>query len=319
MGECGSPITVTADDRPTASSLRAFVAAARRGSFRAAASELGVTPSAISHQVRALEDRIGAPLFTRAPRRVSLTRTGKRLLRDIGGALDRIGAALARETAAAAAAILRIASLPLFTTVWLAPRLDRFASAYPDIAIEIETSNRLVDLEAEGFDVAIRNADPGGEGYESRKLLDLRARPLCAPEVAAALPAPADLARATLIHISAGRAGWPDWLRLNGVEGLKPRSNLSFDAYPAAIEAAAKGRGVLLGLEPVIWDAPSAAGLVAPFGAVTHSAGAYFAVWRRSARSNAARRDFVAWLFDEMKHDARRLSARSRARRQAAE
>lgn len=309
MDECGSPVVVREPNHPAGSALRAFVAAARRGSFRAAASELGVTPSAVSHQVRALEQRIGGALFLRAPRQVTLTPAGERLFRDIGAALDSIDRSIERESRTARSGALRIASLPLFTTVWLAPRLDRFAATHPDVSIEIESSNRIVDLDAERFDVAIRNADPGGAGYECRKLLDLRARPLCAPQIAATLTTPADLVRVTLIHISAGRAGWPDWLRLNGVEGLEPRANLSFDAYPAAIEAAAKGRGVLLGLEPMIWEAPSARSLVAPFGAVSHSAGAYFAVWRRSARAKPARRDFVAWLFDEMKKDARRLSS----------
>jgi DNA-binding transcriptional LysR family regulator len=314
-GEYGSLVLVAIRDLPPGSALRSFVSAARRGSFRAAASELGVSPSAISHQVRALEERIGAPLFMRTARSVSLTQAGERLLRDIGGALDAINEAIDRETKAATTRVLRISSLPLFTTVWLAPRLDRFASAHPEIAIEIESSNRIVDLEAENVDVAVRNADPGGDGYVSRKLLDLRARPLCATQVATTLKCPGDLANVTLIHISAGRAGWSDWLRLNGVDGLKPRSSLSFDSYPAAIEAAAKGRGVLLGLEPLVWDAPSAAELVAPFGPASHSAGAYFAVWRRSTRSNLARSNFIAWLFDEMKRDARRLSSNGRGGR----
>jgi LysR family glycine cleavage system transcriptional activator len=300
---------MTAIGPPSWPALRAFAAAARRGSFRAAASELGVTPSAISHQISALETSIGAALFIRAPRQVALTAAGARLAADIGAALADIDAAVERARNAAADTRLRITALPLFTSFWLMPRLSRFEAAHPDASIEIDTSNRVADLGRDNFGVAIRNAEPGGEGLAARKLLDLRARPLCAASLAEDLSAPTDLARTTLIHISAGRAGWTDWLRQNGLEGLKPRANLTVDTLPTAIAAAAEGRGVMLGLEPIIWDAPAAAALVAPFDTPPAGAGAYFVVWRKQDAKRPLVRDFVAWIVEEMRRDKRRLSA----------
>ncbi len=276
---------MSGNEPPPFPDLRAFAAAARRGSFAAAASELGVTPSAVSHQVKALEDAVGASLFLRAPRRVALTPIGAQLAAEIGASLDAIHAAVARARGAALDTRLRITALPLFTSFWLVPRLARFEALHPGVSIEIDTSNRVADLGKENFDVAIRNAEPSGDDLSARKLLDLRARPLCAPSLAGTLKTPADLAHATLIHISAGRVGWKDWLQQNGLDALKPRANLSFDQMLTAIEAAAQGRGVMLGLEPIIWDAPSAVSLVAPFDTPPASAGAYFVVWRKKDRA----------------------------------
>jgi DNA-binding transcriptional LysR family regulator len=300
-------------DFPGWSAIRGFVVAARRRSFRAAAAELGVTPSAVSHQVSALERALGVQLFERAPGRVIPTHTGERLAQELGAAIDLAEQSLARAAKSGLRNTLRIASLPLFTTVWLAPRLERFSANHGDVVIEIESSNRIVELEAEGFDVAIRNADPGGGHYESRKLLDLRARPLCSASVAASLTSPADLADAKLIHINAGRAGWKDWLALNGLPALIAQGGLKFDSFPAAIEAAVNGRGVMLGLEPIIWESSSASGLVAPFGSKTYEAGCYHVVWRKSERNELVLRSFIEWLFAEMRRDVRRLAKKARA------
>lgn len=291
------------------SALRSFAAAARCGSFRAAALELGVTPSAISHQISALESVIGTALFSRSPRQVELTPAGARLAAEIGASLAEIDAAIERAKGAAAETRLRITALPLFTSFWLMPRLSRFEAAHPGASIEIDTSNRIADLDRENFGVAIRNAAPAGDGLAARKLLDLRARPLCAPSLASDIGSPKDLARTTLIHISAGRAGWPDWLRQNGLDGLKPRANLTVDTLPTAIAAAAEGRGVMLGLEPIIWDAPAASSLVAPFDTPFANGGAYFVVWRKQDAMRPLVRDFVAWIIEEMRRDKRRLSA----------
>jgi LysR family transcriptional regulator, glycine cleavage system transcriptional activator len=297
---------------PPLSSLRAFVCAARHESLREAADTLGVTPSAISHQIRTLEEWIGAAVFVRADRQVRLTPLGRDLYRRLAAGFDTINGGLQKARANAQDRVLRVSALPLFTSVWLLQRLERFEAQAPGIAIEIDTNNTITDLTAGGIDVAIRNVQKPGAQLVARKLLDLKAVPLCTPEIAAQIRKPEDLARATLIHLSVGSNGWPQWLKAAGCPGLKPKSQLSLDTIPAALEAAARGRGVVLGLDPLIWDAPAAKCLAVPFKVPLQSAGTYYVVHRRADRTRHAVRLFTDWLVDEMKQDTRRLRTASR-------
>ena len=203
-------------DQPAFSTLRAFAAAARHESVRQAADELGVTPSAVSHQIRILEDWIGAALFVRGPRQVRLTPLGRTLSRRVNAGFDAIARAVARARAGTRDASLRVSALPLFTSVWLIPRLERFhgvcEKAGVEISIDIDTTSSLADFDGGGVDVAVRNVQRPAANLISRKLLDLNAVPLCAASVAQRLAGPDDLAAATLIHISARPEGWPRWL-----------------------------------------------------------------------------------------------------------
>jgi LysR family transcriptional regulator, glycine cleavage system transcriptional activator len=301
-------------DAPSFAALRAFTVAARRQSFRDAGLELGVTPSAVSHQVRALEDWVGAPLFVRQIRQVRLTPLGETLSVRLSNAFGDIDAALGQMKRDAIATRLRIAALPLFTNVWLVPRLARFETLHPELSLSIDTHARVVDLQTGEADVAIRNVAAVTTGLFGRKLLDLRATPLCTPDIARSVGAPKDLARATLIDLSIGRAGWAEWFDAVGCKGLKPKRMLTFDNVPSAIDAAAQGRGVLLGLLPLVFDAPNASTLVAPIRHPPQDAGAYFAVCRKEDRSKATVQAFMQWLAHEMRGDLSRLRQLERAR-----
>ena len=143
--------------------------------------------------------------------------------------------------------------------------------------------------------------------------------PLCAPEVATRLHRVEDLAKVTLIHLSVGAAGWPDWLAQAGHAGLRPRSNLTVDTMPAAIEAAAGGHGVMLGLHPLVWDVTAAQKLVNPFAMPLLGGGAYYLVHRKQDSTRRPVRRFVDWITAEMRADARRLRGlRPRATRESA-
>lgn len=297
---------MTRPNLPPLGALRAFEAAARLGSFRDAAAELGVTPSAVSHQVRALEDWIGGAAFTRSVRAVELTPLGAAFAEECVAAFAQLSEAAARARAASQDTRLKISALPLFTAAWLTPRLAKFQAKRPDLTLEIDTSNRLADFNRDDVDVAIRNIYAPTPGLVARKLFDLTATPLCAPELASQLASPADLARVTLIHISARRAGWAEWLAHAGVAGLKPRGAVSFDTIPPALEAAAQGRGVVLGLAPIVWDSPSAQRLVQPFKTAPISAGTYFLVHRREDAARPAVRGFADWVIAEARADRRR-------------
>ena len=313
MSESSSPMSTHAKDAPIAA-LRAFAAASRCGSFRDAARELGITPSAISHQVKALETWLGAPLFERSIRQVQLTAQGQALSQAVIAAFDSMHLALEAARKTATPSELRIAALPLFVSVWLAPRLPRFEATFPHLSLAIDTNARLVDIAKGEADIAIRNIAAPTPGLHVRKLLDLRATPLCTPELAARLKAPADLADATMIGLSVGRAGWREWLDAVGAHDTKPKRTLKFDNLPAAIAAAAEGRGVLLGLLPLIWEAPTAQTLVAPFRTPPQDAGTYFIACRKEDRANSVVSAFSDWIVSEMRADVRRLMRIERKR-----
>ncbi|TPQ39534.1 LysR family transcriptional regulator [Bradyrhizobium guangdongense] len=304
------------DELPAYSTLRAFVAAARCESVRAAADELGVTPSAVSHQIRILEDWVGQQLFLRTGRQIQLTARGRTLFRRLDTAFRTIAEAATTARAGARDRSLRISALPLIASSWLIPRLQGFqelcAKEGADVAIEIDTSNALADFETDGVDVAIRSAHRPSPNLISHKLIDLRAVPLCATRVAEEIKRPSDLSRATLIHISARPDGWQNWLAASGNAPVKPRSSLSFDTVPAALEAAAAGRGLVLGLDPIVWDAPIARNLVIPFRTKRVSAGAFFVTYRRRDQSRWIVKSFTAWILQEMQQDKHRLLANSR-------
>jgi LysR family transcriptional regulator, glycine cleavage system transcriptional activator len=316
MAELCSAIAMARPDQPAFSTLRAFAAAGRHESVRQAADELGVTPSAVSHQIRILEDWIGAALFIRAPRRIQLTPLGRRLCRQLSAGFDGIARALADTRRGASDSSLRVSALPLFTSVWLIPRLERFHQACEkagaDISIDIDTSSSLADVDAGSVDLAIRNVRRPTANLIYRKLLDLSAVPLCNASVAQRLGSLDDLAGATLIHNSGRRDGWQRWLDSCGAGGVRVRRNLWVDTIPAALEAAAAGRGVMLGVDPLIWDSPVASRLVIPFRTRRVSAGAYFVAYRSGDRSRRAVKLFANWIVAEMKADSRRLAANSR-------
>jgi LysR family glycine cleavage system transcriptional activator len=244
---------------PPLSALQAFHAAGIAESFQAAARALSVTPSAISHQVRTLEHWLGKPMFTRQVRQVRLTPEGHAFLRVVGRSFHRIRAAADRMRVNDTGLVtLRISALPLFTSAWLIPRLVAFERDHPNILLDIDTTNRVIDFGREALDLAIRNVAGPTSGLQYRKLLDIRPVPLSTRQLRDQLSVPADLARQTLIHVSARQGGWARWLAAVGCEGLRAKRDLIFDSVPAALEAAARGRGVALGMDPISWDTPVA-------------------------------------------------------------
>lgn len=293
---------------PSLAALRAFASAARHRQFQAAARELGVTPSAISHQIRHLEEWIGAALFDRSSREVKLTQHGDAFAAKLNEGFDIIAQAVASARVSANPhQLLRISALPLFTSVWLMPRLAAFEAAHPHITIAVNTENRVMDFDRDLVDVAIRNVTVPTPGLVAHKLIDLRAIVLAAPDIATTVRRPEDLCRTVLIHIAAGSQGWSDWLLAAGIGGVVPRGNLHVDTIPMALEATAQGRGVMIGIAPFVHDAPQAQGLVPLFTDVKLSAGTFFLVYRKQERHNATVNAFVDWLLHEMKSDARRL------------
>lgn len=229
--------------------LRAFEAAARHQSFALGAQELNLTPSAISHQVRELEEHFGVALFVRGNRRVETTAEGRRLLESLTRVFDALEASCNEVGLAAREEVLTVHCAPSLAVKWLGPRLRRFVESYPEIRIRLTSGPEPIDLvRAREIDVAISYGDArDGAGIVVESLGLERIVPLCAPSLLASpqQPPQALVASLPLIDSQLSRVSWPDWFARNGLS-LPARVRTSFDRAALAISAAADGMGIAL-------------------------------------------------------------------------
>jgi LysR family glycine cleavage system transcriptional activator len=234
---------------PSFPALRAFEAAARLGSFARASEELHLTPSAVSHQIRALERSLGRALFRRANRQVTLTSDGQRLLAGLSDAFDAIEAVCA-ELSPPPPSSLTVHCTPSFAAKWLGPRLPAFVEAHPGIAIRLSTSADPVDLgRHEGIDILIAyGRPPRGPGLSVESLGQEEIAALCAPEVARAVGpvGPGAVERFTRLDSSFSPVRWPDWFARNGFPIPAGGAGAAFDRGSLVISAAVQGLGVAL-------------------------------------------------------------------------
>lgn len=228
---------------PSFFALRAFEAAARLNSFTLAGRELHLTPSAISHQVRALEEYFGKSLFERHNRRIDLTPDGTRLLGGLTGAFDAIEAICADLEPSPRRNALVVHCAPSFAAKFLGPRLPDFMRRYPQISIQLLSGAGPVDLtRREELDIAIiyGGVEPMA-GTVIEALGDEDVTALCRPDLAAADPS-----HLTLIDSSVSPVRWSDWFQLNGLTMPAQQARPSFDRGALAISAACQGLGVAL-------------------------------------------------------------------------
>ncbi|MBM6592586.1 LysR family transcriptional regulator [Microvirga sp. BT291] len=232
---------------PTTALLSAFEAAARTGSFTAAANELDLSQSAVSRQIRALEDQLGVELFVRERQTVRLTHAGEFYAREIGDALRKISTASLNLRANPNGGTLSLAILPTFGTRWLAPRLSRFLEAHPGITINLATRIQSFDFKRESFDAAVHFGNADWPGAESAFLMKERVIPACSPDLARqfGFKTPEDLRAAPLLHLASRPDAWERWFRANGTsdEGVH---GMMFDQFATAAQAAMAGLGVAL-------------------------------------------------------------------------
>lgn len=252
---------------PPLKALLAFEAASRHGSFAQGASELAVTPSAVSHQIQQLEEFLGVQLFQRHAGRVILTSAGRTYAREIKVAFSLISEATNFVAPQSQEGHLVIAAGPSFAAKWLQPRLADFFRTHPDIQVRISTLSGHEDLETDRFDIAIPYWSPRTSQQAVEPLVKERVRPLCSPALARELDlhTPADLARATLIH-SSNALTWTEYLRKVDVAGLRPTNELWLDRSMMAVEAAVNGLGVVLESELLAEQEIKDGRLVAVFG-----------------------------------------------------
>lgn len=228
--------------------LRAFEAAARLQSFTRAAHELHLTPSAISHQVRELEDGFGRALFLRSHRRVELTAEGRRLFESLTRVLDALEACCSEVTLSPSGQVLSVYCAPSFAVKWLGPRLPDFTRAHPGITIRLSSGAEPLDLtQARQVDVAITYGHAlQRPGIEITPLGKERIVPMCSPTMKDRKKSWKDVvSELTLIDSQLSQVTWRDWFALNGLE-LPQRPRQSFDRAALAISAAVDGMGMTL-------------------------------------------------------------------------
>ena len=283
--------------------LLPFEAAARHLSFTRAAAELFVTQSAVSRQIRALEDDLGVPLFSRQHRALALTPQGEKFLLACQTALAQMRRTVAALRKPTAREMLALSTTPSFAALWLIPRLRHFTQQHPGIDVRLDASYELRDLQADGFDLAVRyqRAHSAGAGEQ---LFAESVLPVCAPALlnsrSTPLVVPADLSQHTLLetgnlHGAGMPMEWASWLTAQGLPDLEPLTTITFSAYNEVVTAALEGQGVAMGRRPL--DQMLRDGrLVAPFGPAESTAKAYFVVTDPGTRSRPSVVAFEQWL-----------------------
>ncbi|TVQ58920.1 MAG: transcriptional regulator GcvA [Rhodobacteraceae bacterium] len=258
------------DRLPPLTALRAFEVAARRMSFAKAAEELGVTPAALSYQIKQLEEHLGVSLFHRLNRAVTLTEAGRALRPGVAEGFDALREAVRALDGIREGRALTITAGPAFTAKWLAPRLFHFLERHPDVEVRIVAVLRVLDFDRDDVDAAIRFGVKHDPGLFAETLIRDRLTPLCSPAFAARLTSPEALRDAPLIHDdSMAPLGWSptwgDWLEAAGVERPDWRRGPRFSNADHALSAAAEGAAVALGRVSLAEPELRQGRLVAPF------------------------------------------------------
>lgn len=294
---------------PGLQSLKAFDASARHLNFTRAAAELNVTPAAVSHQIKELEESVGVPLFQRTSRHMQLTRQGNILKPAIADALEGLTRALQKLRQVENPTQVRVTASPSIAAKWLVPRIDRFLEEVPGADVRIDVSSEPLDFDREDIDVAIRFGNGVYPGLLVEKLFHDTLFPVCSPELlkgAKPLREPKDLLQFTLIHLDweAQGAVWPNWrmwMLAAGVKDFNDSRGLHFSQTSLAVQAAVDGHGVALGDSTLVADDLASGRLVKPFELSLRSPAqfAYHLITRRETADRPMTKAFRNWIIAE--------------------
>jgi LysR family glycine cleavage system transcriptional activator len=291
---------------PNLDLLVGFEAAARHLSFTKAGEELFLTQSAVSRQMKELEDQLGAVLFERRHRALALTEAGQQFYAATAQVLATMRSATERLRAQSGRGKpLSVTTTHSFAALWLIPRLAGFTRAHPRVEVRITAETRVQNLERDGLDLALRHGPAALAGPGAVRLFGERVFPVCSPKLLKdrkrPLKKPADLKHHTLLQFDDpdGRhpwLHWKTWLEVEGIADLRPAGALAFSGYEQIIPAAVAGHGVALGRSPLVKDLLSSGELAAPFKTSADPARAYFAIVSKNAAGRPEVAAFVEWL-----------------------
>lgn len=293
---------------PPLTALKAFEAAARHLSFTRAAEELHVTQAAVSHQVKALEDFLGQPLFMRLTRALELTPAGESYAPVIKEAFETIERATRRLMEDQdSQGVLNVSVSPTFLSRWLIPRLPAWQESHPEIELRLVSTPRLADFVRDGVDVAIRHGRGIWPGLSARRLFQAKSVPVASPKLIAgpqSLKEPADLSRHVLLHDLVEPDNWRIWLMAAGVKEIEPERGMRFGTGADAIQAAIEGAGVALARRAIIRRDVEEGRLVIPFEVPMPKDFAFYVVFPEGSAKRPKVRAFTDWALDQAKTDA---------------
>lgn len=301
---------------PPLNALRAFETAARHMSISLAANELRVTPAAISHQIRILEDHVGLPLFTRNGRGLALTDAGSAGLRDLREGFVKLCAAMDAIDSLGEAGTLSVSVAPSFAAKWLLPRLGSFQVAHPEIDVHVAASMQLADFIKDGLDVAIRYGAGRYSDLAVTQLLTESVVPVCSPDflrLHGPFHAPGDLVEATLLHDDSpdndpSCPNWEMWLSAAGARHIDAGRGPRFNQSSLVIEAAVLGRGVGLAKTALAARDLRHGRLVQPFKSRVKVDFAYYIVAPRAKLNLPKVSHFIDWLRGEAAREMPQLA-----------
>lgn len=307
---------------PPLNALRAFEAAARHLSFKMAAEELSVSQSAISHQIKGLEEYLGFRLFTRGTRSVELTRRGKLYYPVLRNAFDAIaeGTALVLEKNLTHVLTLQVYST--FTIRWLLPRLASFQAQSPDIQVRLTTAQSDVDFEHDDVDAAIMIGQPDNPSLNYTYLFDAELFPVCSPLYFKKLnpsggpdsaPGPQALEPQQILQVYPSPDDWREWLDAQGMASLSTNEGLQLESYDVALKSAAQGMGIALGQQPYVADDLAQGLLLEVFpGLRVKNPHSWFFACRQEKSDQPRLRAFRGWLLKQIAADTELLIDHSR-------
>jgi DNA-binding transcriptional LysR family regulator len=284
---------------PSISALLAFEAVARLGSATRAAQELSLTQSAISRQIKTLEEQLGVALMLREGRQLALTQAGQRYVIQVRAVLQKLAQASVSVRTNPAGGSINLAILPAFGMHWLAPRLRDFARTHPEVTVNLSTRLVPFDIKESQFDAAIHFGHEDWPGVDYLPLMPETVVPVCAPDLLAApIDDPADMLDLSLLHLETRPKGWARWLAALGVEA-DPPAGMVFDQFSTMAQAAIHGLGVALlptfFAEPYLRDGQ----LMLASAQTTQSIGNYYLVWPNARVEAAGLTSFRTWLKDQ--------------------
>ncbi|NJO34083.1 MAG: transcriptional regulator GcvA [Rhodospirillales bacterium] len=291
---------------PPLNSLRAFDATARHLSFSKAAQELHVTPAALSHQIRGLEDQLGLKLFHRRARSIELTEAARTIHPGIRAGFEAIREAVERLDRGKQDRLLVVSSTPGLTAKWLVPRLYKFLALHPDIETRITASVSYANFATDDIDVGIRLSNGVHPDLYVEKLSEEWLLPLCSPRLLAGqhpLKTPQDLKHFTLIQVDLPGVvpSWTDWMEMVGVDGIDSTRGLRLNVADHALDAASEGVGVVLAYKMVASRDIALKRLVIPFGPEIPLPGrAYYFVCAKGQEKRAPIKALRDWIVAEM-------------------
>lgn len=290
---------------PPLTALRAFEAAARLLSFAGAAAELGVTPAALSFQIKSLEEHFGAQLFYRHNRAVTLTEGGAALLPGLTDGFSHLSQAWQRALQTNNTNVLTISTGPAFMSKWMAPRIFDFTQKHADIELRFSASLRLLDLSRDGINIAVRFGYGDDAGLHSHSLGEEWVTPAMSPELARQFTTAQDLTKAPLliddsIDFLKPKCDWKAWFRASGVDTTSLRGS-HFSNADHAIGAAVSGAGVVLGRASLIARDVFEGRLVAPFPVGLTTSGRWRFLCLEGQQTRPSIAAFKEWLIEEAK------------------